>query len=528
MKDCFRLLLLAVACVCLSVAQQSDSIPGSLANSSNSQESQDSGLSLADQARRLRRDHSEERQMTEDDAKKLFAAVDRIVNFAAQDSGFPLHSTVKRRMISPDDLEKFEREKLSKHEYDERFERSELTMKKFGLLPRDFNLKEFLVKADRTEIAAFYDDETKIISMLNTIPFEQQEPILAHELTHALQDQNYDLQKWLRRGDTSANVNDESIAARRAIVEGQATVVYLDYLLARIGRSVADTPGIVYRMEDPAVKYAIDSQLMHAAPMILREWGAFPYHDGLIFENELLQSGGKKLAFPEAFAHPPRTTHEVLQPKAYLDHQAIAPIAIPDARVILGSEYELFDSGSLGELDVRALLWQLGTRTLADDLSTKWQGGSYAAYRKKSPAAVASADLRLLYVSRWSTADAALRFAKFYAKAVARRYETATPATNTACISGDCPLSSTLISTEEGPVMIDLWKDNTVLVSESFDQASAAKLVNASRDLTQKSAMMFPAQQELGMRLDAVPAFREFQDLVGRELVSTVYFKSIK
>jgi hypothetical protein len=276
-------------------------------------------------------------------------------------------------------------------------------------------------------------------------------------------------------------------------------------------------------MEDPAVKYAIDSQLMHDAPMILREWGAFPYHDGLIFENELLQAGGKKLAFPEVFAHPPRTTHEVLQPKAYLDRQKIAPIAIPDARVVLGNEYEMFDSGSLGELDVRALLWQLGTRTLADDLSTKWQGGSYAAYRKKSPAAPSASDLKLIYISRWSTPDAALRFAKFYAKGVARRYQTVTPDASTACASGDCPLSSILITTEEGPVMVDLWKDNTVLISESFDQASAAKLVDASRDITQKSAAIVPSQQELGMRFYEEPAFRNFQELVGQELLLHTY-----
>src|SRR4029077_2903101 len=195
--------------------------------------------------------------------KKLFAAVDRIASFASQDSGFALHSPIKRRMITRDDLEKSARAKLSKPEYEDRFARSELTMKKFGLLPRDFNLKEFLVKSQRKNIAAYYDAETKSISLLNTIPLEEQQAILSHELTHALQDQNYDLRAWMKSGDTS----DESNEARRAVVEGQATVVFIDYLLARVGRSVENTPGIVYRMEDPAVKFAADSQLMHAAPM---------------------------------------------------------------------------------------------------------------------------------------------------------------------------------------------------------------------------------------------------------------------
>jgi hypothetical protein len=527
MKDCFRLaLLLTLVCVGLSFSQESDSIPSSLSNSDNGQESQEPGQSLGDLARRVRKDHSEDTKMTDDEAKKLFAAVDQIAKFASEDTGFPLHSPVKRRMISPDELEQSARANLSKQDYAERFARSELTMKKFGLLPRDFNLKEFLIKVQRKEIAAYYDDDTKTISLLDTIPIEQQEAILAHELTHALQDQNYDLKKWMKAEDEegsklgSIDGSDESSSARRAVIEGQATVVFIDYLLAKIGRNVENTPGIIYRMEDPAVKYAVDSQLMHDAPMVLREWGTFPYREGLIFEGELLQAGSKKMAFQEVFAHPPRTTHEVIQPRAYLDHEKLAPIPLPDAKAILGEGYELYDSGSIGELDVRALLWQLGTRTLADDLSKNWRGGSYVALRKKTNTPASISDLKLLYVSRWSSPEAAERFAKFYAKAVSRRYQTTTPDASISCAANDCPAASAVIATEEGPVMVDQWKDSTVLVSESFDRDTAAKLVGASRDMAQKSAGISMPQEELGMKLYDMPAFRAFEQHAGEVIFS--------
>jgi hypothetical protein len=526
MKDCFRLMfLLAVVCGSLSLAQQSDPLPRSLTAPDNGAGSQDSGQSLADQARKLRKDHSEETKMSEEDAKKLFAAVDRIANFASEDSGFAIHSPVKRRMIGPDDLEKSARANLSKPEYADRFARSELTMKKFGLLPRNFDLKEFLIKAQRKDVGAYYDDETKTISLLNTIPFEQQEAILAHELTHALQDQNFNLRMWMKAGELapgkggSVDGADEGSAARRAVVEGQATVVFIDYLLARTGRNVENTPGIIYNIEDPMVKASIDSQLMHAAPMILREWGEFPYHQGLIFEGELLQAGGKKLAFQDVFAHPPRSTHEIIQPKTYLDREKAAAVVIPDAKVILGDTYELYDAGTVGELDVRALLWQLGTRTLADNLSKNWRGGSYVAFRKKATAAVTASDLKLFYISRWNSAEAAQRFAKFYASAVSRRYQTATPDQNAPCTSTDCPFTSALIATEEGPVIVDMGKENTVLVSESFDQETAAKLVNATRDVSQKHANIYMPQEELGMRFYDLPAFRTFQERVGEEIL---------
>jgi hypothetical protein len=523
----FRLaFLLTLICVCLSFAQQPDPLPRSLTAPDNGQEAQDSGQSLADMARKIRKDHSEETKMTAEDAKRLFAAVDRIANFASEDSGFPMHSPVKRRMIGPDDLEKSARSNLSKPEYADRFARSELTMKKFGLLPRDFDLKEFLIKAQRKNIGAYYDDETKTISLMKTIPVEQQEAILAHELTHALQDQNFNLQVWMTAGEPSSGKGSsvdgggESSAARRAVVEGQASVVFVDYLLSRTGRTVENTPGIIYNIEDPMVKGTVDSQLMHAAPMILREWGEFPYHQGLIFEGELLQAGGKKLAFQDVFAHPPRSTHEILQPRVYLDHEKAAAVAIPNAKAILGDAYELYDSGSVGELDVSALLWQLGTRTLADDLSKNWRGGSYLAFHKKAPAAPTTADLKLFYVSRWSSPEAAQRFAKFYAYAASRRYQTATTDGAAPCLTNACPFTSALITTEEGPVIVELSKENTVLVSESFDQETAAKLITAARDVTPKSAMMHVSQQELGMRFDDLPAFRTFQKRLGQEILS--------
>jgi hypothetical protein len=334
---CYVVAILCLICASIS-AQQPSAVPSSLSNSASQQQQQDQGQSLGDLARRARKDHSEETQITPEDAKKLFSAVDKIAAFASQDTGFPQRATIKRRLVSPDEVEKSARTKMAKEEYSERFARSELTMKKFGLLPRNFNLKEFLIKVDRKEIAGYYDDETKSISLVNTIPLQQQEAILAHELTHALQDQNYDLRTWAKAGDTSrakdgiTDGTDESSNARRAVVEGQATVVFVDYLLARTGRSVQNTPGFIYRMEDPMVKASVDSQMVHDAPMILREAGAFPYRAGLIFEGELLQAGGKKMAFAGAFAHPPRSTHEVLQPRAYIGHEKLVAVRVPRAR----------------------------------------------------------------------------------------------------------------------------------------------------------------------------------------------------
>ncbi len=483
----------------------------------------DSGQSLGDMARQLRKDTTDEVKMTDADTKKLFESVDRIFAFAAEDTGMPKHAVVKRRLVSKADVEKYSAGLMAKEEFTKRFAQQELSMKKLGFLPRDFNLKEFLVKSTGQEIAAYYDDETKTISMLNWVPPDRQEPILAHELTHALQDQNYDLGKWMKAGSNAASssATGDSAIARKAVVEGQAMVVYVDYLLKPAGRSLEDTPGLIYQMEEPAVKAVIDSQLMHDAPMILREAGTFAYNQGLIFEGELLHAGGKKMAFAGAFARPPRNSHEVLQPETYIQGEKLAPVRIPDMKEVLGGQYDVYDAGGIGELDVRALLKQYGERKIADDVAAAWQGGTFVAYRRTDKAAEVSpstADLALLYVSRWKTPQAAERFAHFYAGAVSQRYHSATVQAVPDCSGAHCPVSTAQITTEEGPVIVEHWDDNRVIVSESFDITTAAKLRVALREEQGETHAENLPQEEIGLRLFEIPAFQAFTRGIERRM----------
>jgi len=133
-----------------------------------------------------------------------------------------------------------------------RLRRSELVLKKFGLLPRDFDLGKFLVALLKEQVAGYYDPKTKTVNLLDWVGPEQQKPVLAHELTHALQDQSFNLEKFMKPSDVDLNDkktvsqsdidNDEIGTARQAAVEGQAMVVLVDYMLAPLGQSLKDSP----------------------------------------------------------------------------------------------------------------------------------------------------------------------------------------------------------------------------------------------------------------------------------------------
>jgi hypothetical protein len=256
--------------------------------------------------------------------------------------------------------------------------------------------------------------------------------------------------------------------------------------------------------------------------MIMRETGTFPYTAGLIFEGELLQHGGKKTAFAGAFARPPRTTHEVLQPKSYLDHEKLPTVHIPDMLPLLDGKYTVFDSGTIGELDVRALLEQFSGRRIADDLSPSWLGGRYVTYRNTTGGAPdqnpSTADLALVYVSHWKSPEIAERFARIYAGSVSQKYKNVNPQPASSC-TGKCPVSAVQFSTEEGPVVVQVWPGNTVIVSESFEPEVAAKVIDAIRNGSHETRGDNSLTDELAMRLYDAPSFSLFQEQIQQSIL---------
>src|SRR5215469_7379116 len=162
--------------------------------------------------------------------------MDEILQFASRDSGLPRHASVKYRLVSQDDVTSYMAAELSNLRDTQRVVRSEIVLKKFGFLPPDFSLKDYLVNATAKSLGGYYELKTKTMNLVNWVGLEEQRPIMAHELTHALQDQNYDLLAWERHVDPppSMHVSPEDAmetTAKRAVIEGQAMIVYLDYLL---------------------------------------------------------------------------------------------------------------------------------------------------------------------------------------------------------------------------------------------------------------------------------------------------------
>jgi hypothetical protein len=417
-------------------------------------------------------------------ADELFRSIDEILKFASNDTGLPIKEEVKRKLTSRDEVVAYLTKNMSEDKDAQRLRRSELVLKKFGLLPRDFNLQTFLVALLREQVAGYYDFKTKTVNMLDWVDVEQQKPVMAHELTHALQDQNFDLEKWMKAGDidldtrkhpTAEEMNkDEENTARQAVIEGQAMAVLLDYDLRPSGQTIQNSREIMKALEEGMLVGTSESPQFQNAPLYLKEAMTFPYRYGVEFVADLLEAGGKQKAFAGAFTNPPRTTREIMEPKTYLAGEKLAPMKIPDFDEDF-KDYERFDLGAVGEFDVAVLIDQYAGVEKSRELYPKWRGGYYYSGNLKKDI---NGPLGLVYVSKWANPEWAAQFAAVYAKGVTKRYQHV-HGDNSVAVT-DIPNLQSLtgkhtFDTEDGRVVIDV-KDDQVFVSESLDQATTDRV----------------------------------------------------
>jgi hypothetical protein len=413
-------------------------------------------------------------------AKELFDSVDTILKFASDDSKLPLKSPVKKRLTTRDAVEKYLEEKMKEDKDAKRMERSEIVLKKFGMLDEDFHLQPFLVSLLKEQIAGYYDSKTKTVNLLDWIAPDAQKPVLAHELTHALQDQHVNLDKWEDQSseDLSHNVaednkhiaTDEEDTAREAVLEGQAMAVLVDYELKPVGGNILSNPDLVKKMADEQGSDA-DSPVLARAPLVLHESLLFPYQDGLKFEVDLLADKGATGAFAGALDRPPATSYEIMNPRAYEREAKVPLLTMPDVHGLLDADYAPYDVGVMGELDVRMLTELFGGPQMAVALAPAWNGGIYYAVQKKSaPDKNSTASIGLLYLSQWKSPQAAESFAKMYAGELGQQYSGVVRDSQ-----AESDPSEQIYKTSEGPALIST-QGNMVFVSESFDLPLARKL----------------------------------------------------
>ncbi|MBI4879030.1 MAG: hypothetical protein HY812_05130 [Planctomycetes bacterium] len=279
----------------------------------------------------------------------------------------------------------------------------ERAFKLFGLLPPDMDLKPWLADYMKDNVAGYYDTETKEFFTIEkeekkgaaTEDGQDEEEdedsgggeerekdfVMAHELTHAIDDQHFDLEAIEKAGDFD---EDESLAFT-ALAEGCAMEGSVDYLLWRGGVPLSTSgpllsPVVRLLSSEKMLSFAKDageevgSKLPDAPPIIERPL-IFPYIEGWGFANRIRSEFGWE-GVNAAYRDPPESSEQILFPERYLDRRdRPVRIDLPDPPLGWKQAHE----ETLGMYGMRVLLATLLDEGAADD-ADGWDGDRYVVW----------------------------------------------------------------------------------------------------------------------------------------------------
>ena len=326
-------------------------------------------------------------------------------------TGFPLKHPVPCAFISKDKVNRFLKKRVHEVASPEEIRAEELTLKKFGLVPPDFDLAKSTVDLLTEQAAAFYDFDRKKLFITDTTSGESQEPVLAHELSHALADQSFNLAKYTRQGRNS----DDGATARLAVMEGQATWLMTEYMARRNGQTLLHHPEMAASMAALSDSGGSQFPVFDNSPLYLRQSLVFPYTKGMMFQDALLEHDGRQ-AFAEPFRRPPVSTQQILDPAKYLAAAKPTEPSLPDPHLPHG--YKGLVAGVMGELEHRILLQQYAGADEERAIASHWRGSSFELRENKKAGRVV-----LLYASEWDSEEIARRYFAAYGRVLRKKWK---------------------------------------------------------------------------------------------------------
>ncbi|HEY6047257.1 MAG TPA: hypothetical protein VIU65_11685 [Pyrinomonadaceae bacterium] len=336
---------------------------------------------------------------------------------------------------------------------------TEVTLKKLGLAPADFKLRELMIRLLTEQVAGYYDPKTQQFHLADWIDVDGQKPIMAHELTHALQDQHFNLRRFDHwpKGDSDAEL------AAHALIEGDATLAMSEY----VGRSPLRMIALFKSLGSTGTA----TEELDKAPRVVRESLLFPYQEGLRWTQTLRRYGGwSKVS--AAFADLPKSSEQILHPEKYFVHEAPVKISLPDLTTTLNGHrtggWKRIDFDVNGEWGTYLILDQfLKSPAESREASAGWGGDGYAVYENRA------GEVLYVGISAWDREKDAREFFDAYVKRTELRYPGArsSVAPNVA--------DSRLFETADGTVAIQM-RGSRVLVFEGLTKQLAVRTLTGA------------------------------------------------
>ncbi len=332
----------------------------------------------------------------------------------------PFKHPVTPRLMKRSEMREYMLKEMKTQISDEELKLMDRSLKAFALVPAEMNVQEVMVNLLTEEVGGFYNPRSKEMFLILEDPrkrsflsklfqrpefdAEEQRTTLAHEMTHALADQHFDLVGL----DDLVSGNDDMATAISGLVEGEATLV----MMAEMGDEGIQEGELSMSPEEYDAVFTMMSGMMpllggrtmRSAPPIFRRTLIFPYHKGTVFVASLTQDGGWE-AVDKAFLSPPISTEQILHPEKYLGAERDNPTAVELPQLdepLAGSGWKNLGENTLGELQIDILL---SGQPETQEACEGWDGDRYAVLEHDD------GRIGLAWFTTWDSAADARQFA---------------------------------------------------------------------------------------------------------------------
>lgn len=291
-----------------------------------------------------------------------------------------------------------------------RVERDELAAKLLGLIPRDMDLMAALETFLEDQVGGFYDPSSDTFFLMDSFTGPVAKVILAHELTHALDDQHFDIDGKLK----ALGERSDAELAFQAVVEGSGTSAMNQWTVKHLSEMAT---------ADLTQASAIGSEALADAPAYL--WkpliAVYLRGEGFLVRNaglNLMMKPAKVDDVRRAFEDPPRSTEQVLHPEKYWDAaKRDDPVEVDLAVESLEGGWRLVGEDTLGELLLAIVATPHGKRGGLDAkdprsiLGVEYTNEAAQGWGGDRVAVLAKGDERCLaLVTVWDSAEDARQF----------------------------------------------------------------------------------------------------------------------
>jgi hypothetical protein len=342
--------------------------------------------------------------------QEFLRAADEVLEEMSKLISLPILSPLKKSLRSREEIRAYLLQKMKEDKDADKRYADQKTMEKFGLIPKNFPMDQTLVAVLTEQIAGLYDPDSQEFFIADWTSPADERPVMSHELTHALQDQHFHIDKWT----DAAKPDDDAELARDAVIEGSAMAAMVDYELGGKGsiRDLGDfDPSLFMGDMDSSPELA-------KAPKVLQDELLFPYISGIRFTQHLLKAGNGWPDFYQVFERPPASTQQIMHPDLYLQGVLPAKVQLPATLGVVSPDWKKLDENDMGEFGVQEILKQFLAKDRAAMLAATWSGDRYAIFENQK-----SKRTLLIFRVRVGSDAAAARFFGAYSELLELKYD---------------------------------------------------------------------------------------------------------